>query len=203
MTIKSIFFLLLSLVSLATFSQQKINISGKITSEKNVYDNPWINVTEYQVINPSGNPGIYGQVHFKNTAIGIIPLDAHRNTWLVGQHRYTLSEWSWEIPEGGGPAETNVRDSAMRELKEETGLTAKKWTQILKTHLSNSVSDEVGFIFLAEDLHEGDTDPEATEADMIIRKLPFQEALTMVLTGEITDGLSVMGILRVARMLKI
>ena len=182
--------------------EERMN-SWKTLSKEDIYENPWIKLEEHQVINPAGGKGIYGKVHFKNTAIGIIPLDAHRNTWLVGQHRYTLNEWSWEIPEGGGPAETNVRDSAMRELKEETGLTAKKWTQILKTHLSNSVSDEVGFIFLAEDLHEGDTDPEATEADMIIRKLPFQEALTMVLTGEITDGLSVMGILRVARMLKI
>src|SRR5258706_1933217 len=182
--------------------EERMN-SWKTLSKENIYKNPWKKVEEHQVINPAGGKGIYGKVHFKNTAIGIIPLDAHRNTWLVGQHRYTLNEWSWEIPEGGGPAETNVRDSAMRELKEETGLTAKKWTQILQTHLSNSVSDEVGFIFLAEDLHEGDTDPEATEADMIIRKLPFQEALTMVLTGEITDGLSVMGILRVARMLKI
>ncbi len=155
------------------------------------------------MINPAGGKGIYGKVHFKNTAIGIVPLDKHNNTWLVGQHRYALNEWSWEIPEGGGPAGKSILESAIRELKEETGLKAKKWTEILKTHLSNSVSDEVGFIFLAEDLHEGETDPEATEADMIIRKLPFHEALTMVLTGEITDGLSIMGILRVARMLRI
>jgi len=175
----------------------------KTLSREDIYENPWIKLEEHQVINPAGGKGIYGKVHFKNTAIGIIPLDKVHNTWLVGQHRYTLNEWSWEIPEGGGPSEQSILESAMRELKEETGLTAKKWTEILKTHLSNSVSDEVGYIFLAEDLYEGDTHPEATEADMIIQKLPFQEAMTMVLTGEITDGLSVMGILRVARMLKI
>ena len=175
----------------------------KTLSREDIYENPWIKLEEHQVINPAGGKGIYGKVHFKNIAIGIIPLDKEHNTWLVGQHRYTLNEWSWEIPEGGGPTEQGILESATRELKEETGLTAKKWTEILKTHLSNSVSDEVGHIFLAEDLHEGDTDRDATEADMIIRKLPFQEALTMVLTGEITDGLSLMGILRVARMLKI
>ena len=165
------------------------------------YDNKWISVTEYQVTNPGGKPGIYGKVHFKNKAIGIIPLDKQMNTWLVGQHRYTLNEWSWEIPEGGGPIEIDVLESAKRELKEETGLTAKRWTQILRVHLSNSVSDEEGFIFLAEELTEGVKEPEDTEADMKVLNLPFAEALRMVLQGEITDSLSVMGILKVGRML--
>jgi len=175
----------------------------KTRSREDIYENPWIKLEEHQVINPAGGKGIYGKVHFKNTAIGIVPLDENGTTWLVGQHRYTLNEWSWEIPEGGGPFEKSILESAKRELKEETGLSAKKWTQILKTHLSNSVSDEVGFIFLAEDIREGKTSPEPTEADMIIRKLPFREALNMVLQGEITDGLSVMGILLVARRLKL
>ena len=167
------------------------------------YDNKWISVTEYQVTNPGGKPGIYGKVHFKNKAIGIIPLDKQMNTWLVGQHRYTLNEWSWEIPEGGGPIEIDVLESAKRELKEETGLTAKRWTQILRVHLSNSVSDEEGFIFLAKELTEGVKEPEDTEADMKVLKLPFAEALRMVLQGEITDSLSVMGILKVGRMVGI
>ncbi len=162
------------------------------------YNNPWISVTEFQVLNPAGKPGIYGKVHFKNKAIGIIPLDEKGNTWLVGQHRYPLNEWSWEIPEGGGPIEGSVLESAQRELKEETGVTAKKWTQLLRTHLSNSVSDEEGFIFLAEDLEQGETELEETEADMKVWKLPFAEALEMVMTGKITDSLSVMGILKVA-----
>lgn len=165
------------------------------------YDNPWIQVTEYQVINPAGKPGIYGKVHFKNKAIGIIPLDDQINTWLVGQHRYVLNEWSWEIPEGGGPLSVDILESAKRELKEETGLTANRWTQILRTHLSNSVSDEEGFIFLAEDLTEGAKQLEDTEADMKVWKLPFKEALKMVLEGEITDSLSVMGILRAGKIM--
>ncbi len=166
------------------------------------YDNPWIKVQEDQVINPAGKPGIYGKVHFKNIAIGIIPVDDQLNTWLVGQFRYVLDEWSWEIPEGGGPLLTDLLSSAKRELKEETGLTANRWTQIQRVHLSNSVCDEEGFIFLAEDLMEGDKETEDTEADMKVWKLPFAEALNMVLDGRITDGLSVMGILNLARRLK-
>ena len=168
-----------------------------ISSEEK-YNNPWITVTEYQVLNPAGGKGIYGKVHFKNKAIGIIPLDEHGNTWLVGQYRYPLNEWSWEIPEGGGPIDRSILQSAQRELKEETGITAKKWTEIIRTHLSNSVSDEEGFIFMAEELEHGESEPEETEADMKIWKLPFSEAVEMVLTGKITDSLSVMGILKVA-----
>jgi 8-oxo-dGTP pyrophosphatase MutT (NUDIX family) len=170
-----------------------------LTSQEK-YDNKWINVTEFQVINPSGKPGIYGKVHYKNKAIGIVPLDTKMNTWLVGQHRYTLNEWSWEIPEGGGPVGTEVLTSAKRELKEETGLSANLWTLVTRTHLSNSVSDEEGLIFLAEDLSEGEQQPEETEADMKVWKIPFSEALEMVGEGKITDGLSIMGILSVARM---
>jgi len=162
------------------------------------YNNPWISVTEYQVLNPAGKPGIYGKVHFKNKAIGIIPIDGEGNTWLVGQHRYPLDQWSWEIPEGGGPIEGSVLESAKRELKEETGLTATKWTELLRTHLSNSVSDEEGFIFLAEGIEQGEVAFEETEADMKVWKLPFSQVVEMVMAGEITDSLTVMGILKVA-----
>lgn len=175
----------------------------KTISASEKYDNPWIKVTEYQVINPAGRPGIYGKVHFKNKAIGIVPLDEENNTWLVGQFRYTLDEWSWEIPEGGGPLEADVLASAKRELKEETGLVANRWTMLMRTHLSNSVSDEEGFLYLAQDLRQEEKEPEDSEADMKVKKLPFQEALSMVLDGRITDGLSVTAILRVARILGI
>ena len=168
----------------------------KTLSTEDVYDNPWIKLEEHQVINPGGGRGIYGKVHFKNTAIGIIALDKDDNIWLVGQHRYPLNEWSWEIPEGGGPKGTEVLESAKRELKEETGLVAEKWTIIQRAHLSNSVSDEEGFIFLAEELTAGDMEQEDTEADMKVWKLPFREALQLVLDGKITDSLSVMGILK-------
>jgi 8-oxo-dGTP pyrophosphatase MutT (NUDIX family) len=164
------------------------------------YSNPWISVTEYQVINPGGGRGIYGKVHFKNTAIGILPIDNELNTWLVGQFRYTLNEWSWEIPEGGGPAGQDVLEAAKRELKEETGLEASRWSQILKLHTSNSVTDEVGFVFLAEDLTPGERNPEESEADLRVWKLPLKEAIAMVLEGKITDGISVMALLLAGRM---
>ncbi len=163
------------------------------------YDNKWINVTEYQVINPAGGRGIYGKVHFKNKAIGIVALDTNLDTWLVGQYRYTIDEFTWEIPEGGGPLDEEPLEAAKRELKEETGITAKKWTLLTRIHTSNSVTDEEGFLFLAEDLTQGESALEETEADLKARRIPLKEALEMVRTRKITDSLSMVGLLMAAR----
>jgi 8-oxo-dGTP pyrophosphatase MutT (NUDIX family) len=179
---------------------EQIKNPWKTLSGELKYDNRWISVTEYQVLNPSGGKGIYGKVHFKNTAIGILALDKELNTWLVGQFRYTLNSWSWEIPEGGGPQGEPPIEAAKRELKEETGLSAGKWTELLKFHTSNSVTDEGGFAFLAEDLTEGEMLLEDTEADLKVWKLPLAEAVKMVESGKITDSISVMAILKVARL---
>lgn len=162
---------------------------------KEIYDNNWINVNEHQVINPSGGRGIYGVVHFKNLAIGILPLDEDNNTWLVGQYRYPLQAYSWEIPEGGGPLGLDPLDGAKRELLEETGLTATDWTELQRMHLSNSVSDELAIIYVARGLNMGVAAPEETE-DLQLRKLPFEEAYRMVLDGTITDSMSVAAILK-------
>ena len=167
-----------------------------IQNEKEVYDNNWIQVTEYDVINPSGGKGIYGKVHFKNRAIGILPLDEEWNTYLVGQYRFTLNQYSWEIPEGGGPIGIDILESAKRELKEETGLVAGEWTLLLNLHLSNSVTDEYGTLFLARQLQQEASAPEETE-DLVVRKLPFEEAYQMVTNGIITDALAVAAILKV------
>jgi 8-oxo-dGTP pyrophosphatase MutT (NUDIX family) len=172
----------------------------QIVSENQVYDNPWIGLTEYQVINPSGNPGIYGKVHFKNIAIGVIPLDAEMNTYLVGQYRFALGQYSWELPEGGGPIGTDPLDSAKRELLEETGLKASRWTELLRMHLSNSVSDELSIIYVAQDLQQFEAEPEDTE-QLIIKKVPFNEVYHMVCHGEITDSLTVAAILKIRVML--
>ncbi|GAA0879771.1 hypothetical protein GCM10009119_27400 [Algoriphagus jejuensis] len=165
-----------------------------------VYENPWIKLEEHDVLNPAGKPGIYGKVHFKNRGMAIIPIDHEGNTWLVGQYRYTLDEYAWEIPMGGGPLGQDFLASAKRELKEETGLSAQKWTEIMKIHTSNSVTDEVAVVYLAEDLSEGETEFEETEV-LEIRKLPFSDVLAMVMSGEITDSISVAGILKAARIL--
>ena len=183
-----------------TMINEEIKNPWKTLSSEIKYDNRWITVIENQVINPSGGKGIYGKVHFKNKAIGVIPIDNELNTWLVGQYRYTLNEWHWEIPEGGGPMNDSPLESAKRELQEETGLIAKKWTQIIRLHTSNSVTDEEGFVFMAEDLEQGESSLEETEADLKVWKLPVKEALNMVLAGKITDSMSVMGLLMVARL---
>ncbi|REG90357.1 NUDIX domain-containing protein [Algoriphagus antarcticus] len=167
-----------------------------------MYENPWIKVEHHDIINPAGNEGIYGKVHFKNRAMGIIPIDKDGNTWIIGQFRYALDEYAWEIPMGGGPLDEDKLESAKRELKEETGLIAEKWTEIMKIHTSNSVTDEVGFVYLAENLLQGETEFEETEV-LKIKKLPFTEVLTMVMNGEITDGISIAGILKAARILNL
>jgi 8-oxo-dGTP pyrophosphatase MutT (NUDIX family) len=164
-------------------------------TQQAVYDNPWINVTHRQVINPSGGDGIYGVVHFKNVAVGIVPLDEHGYTWLVGQYRYTLEQYCWEIPEGGAPLGTSTLEAAQRELLEETGITARHWVPLLELHTSNSVTDEYGVAYVARGLSYGDAQPEETEA-LQLRRLPLSEAVDMVLRGDITDALSMVALLK-------
>ncbi len=164
-----------------------------ILGSRDVYENPWISLTEFDVINPAGGRGIYGKVHFRNLAVGIAALDADGRLWLVGQYRFTIDAYSWEIPEGGCPEGTDPLESAKRELKEETGLEAASWERIAVIHLSNSVTDELGIVWLATGLTEGEPSPEDTER-ISIRKIPLEEAWRMVETHQITDSLSVAAI---------
>jgi len=172
----------------------------KTLSVKEVYQNPWIKLTHREVITPTGTEGIYGVVHFKNLAIGIVPLDENHHTWLVGQYRYTLNRYSWEIPEGGCPVGTSPLESAQRELTEETGIRAGQWTKIMDMDISNSVTDETGMAFLAQNLEFGESAPEETE-DLRVRKVPFRKALDMVINGRITDSLSMLALMRVKLMI--
>ena len=184
------------------FMAEEVKNPWQTLATKAIYKNPWISVREDQVLNPKGGNGIYGVVSFKNKALGIIPIDEEMNTWLVGQYRYPLDEYSWEIPMGGGLLEKDILESAKRELKEETGFTAAKWTKVCRLHTSNSVTDEEGFVYLAQELTAGETEFEETE-DLKIWKLPFKEVVEMVMRDEITDAISVAGILKVARLLGI
>ena len=168
-------------------------------STKDIYENPWIKIQEHRVINPRGDESIYGKVSFKNYALGIIPIDRENNIWLVGQYRYTLNEYSWEIPMGGGPVRKEILKEAQRELLEATGLEAAKFTQILKIHTSNSVTDEVGFVFLAENLIQKKADPQQSEKDLRVKKVKLADALAMIENAEITDSLTVAGLLMLAR----
>jgi len=171
-----------------------------ILGEKRIYDNPWIGISEFDVLNPSGGKGIYGKVFFKNLAIGVIPIDREGYTWLVGQYRFPLDQYSWEIPEGGGDPRVPPVESAKRELLEETGLVAADWTRLMEMHLSNSVTDEHAILFLARGLEQREPMPEETE-QLVIKRVSFEQAYQMVERGEITDSMSVAAILKVKLML--
>jgi len=164
-------------------------------TKKVIYDNAWIHVEEHDVINPAGNETIYGIVEFKNYAIGILPVDEEGNIWLIGQHRYPFNLYSWEIPEGGGKKEEDPLENAKRELLEEAGLTAQNWTLIQEIQVSNSVTNEIGFIYLAQNITEGNSNPDEDE-DLLIKKIPFSEAYAMLENGEIKDSLTVIALLK-------
>ena len=163
------------------------------------YENNWLAIRHENVITPAGTPGIYGVVSFKNKAVGVIPLDADGNTYLVGQYRYALDEYTWEIPEGGAPVGQDMLASAQRELQEETGFVAARWTKLARIHTSNSATDEEGFIYVAEELTPGPHAPEETE-ELQLLKLPLADAVQMVMDGRITDSISMAGLLMVARL---
>lgn len=160
-----------------------------------VYENAWIRVSHDEVVRPNGSEGIYGVVHFKTTAVGIVPLDDEDNTWLVKQSRYTLGHGTWEIPEGGSPLDEDTLDTAKRELQEEVGVFASDWQELMRLHTSNSVTDESAVVYVARGLSFGDQALEATE-DIELKKLPLKDAIAMVENGEITDAISVAALLR-------
>jgi 8-oxo-dGTP pyrophosphatase MutT (NUDIX family) len=166
-------------------------------SRRTAYENPWITIWHDEVSRPDGSPGIYGLVHFANLAVGVVVLDEDDRVLLVGQHRYALGEQSWEIPEGGVPAGETPVDGMRRELREETGVEASEWRELVRLHLSNSVTDEAGVLYLARGLSHGTPEPEPTER-IEVRWVPFDEALAMTADGRITDAMSLIGIQRVA-----
>lgn len=179
------------------------NVTEKIggwqrKSSRCVYENPWIKVSHEEVITPAGSDGIYGVVHFKNTAVGVLPIDGDGNTWLVRQTRYTMGEYTWEIPEGGCPKHEETLVAAKRELQEEVGLEAQHWEVLQRLQLSNSVTDETAVIYLATEISPVDQALEDSE-DIEVMKLPLAEAIAMVDRGEITDAISVAALLRLAR----
>ena len=161
------------------------------------YENPWITIWHDDVARPDGSPGIYGVVHFANLAAGVVVVDDDDRVLLVGQHRYPLDAYSWEIPEGGVPAGESALEGARRELREETGIEATDWIEMSHSHLSNSVSDEEAVIFLATGLTRGQASPDGTEA-LVPRWLPFDEVLAMTIDGRITDALTILAVHRAA-----
>lgn len=177
------------------------NNPWKVLESKSVYENNWISVEHNSVLNAANNKGVYGVVHFKNIAVGVIPIDNEGNTWIVGQHRFPLNCYSWEIPEGGCPINTSPLETAKRELKEETGIVAKEWSELLKIHTSNSVCNEVGYIYIAKCLTFEESQPEEDE-QLEIKKIPFEKLFQMAMNGEITDSLSLAGIFKLKHLLE-
>lgn len=171
-------------------------------SSECVYDNRWISVRHEEVITPAGSDGIYGVVHFKSRAVGIIPVDTEGYTWLVRQYRYTLRQHLWEIPMGGGSLYEDPCITALRELEEETGLRAQSLQEVMRLFVSKSVTDEEGVVYLARDLEPGDSRLEETEADMEVLRLPFADAVQWVMDGRITDVISCAGLLKAAVLLR-
>ncbi len=166
-------------------------------SRRVAYENPWLTIWHDEVTQPDGAPGIYGVVHLANLAAGVLVLDDEDRILLVGQHRYALGSYSWEIPEGGVPAGETALNGAQRELREETGVEAADWRELARVHLSNSVSDESAILFVATGLTHGVAAPEGTE-DLEVRWLPFVDVLTMTLDGRITDAMTVIAVERLA-----
>jgi 8-oxo-dGTP pyrophosphatase MutT (NUDIX family) len=166
----------------------------RVLGSRPVYENPWISVREDEVVRPDGNPGIYGVVHYKNTAVGVLPVEDGHHVYLVGQYRYPLERYSWEIPEGGCPEDEDPLQAAKRELKEETGLEAARWEKLGEADLSNSVADERAVWFLATGLSAGEREPDGTEV-LGVRRVPLEEALQMALDGRMRDALSQLALL--------
>jgi 8-oxo-dGTP pyrophosphatase MutT (NUDIX family) len=172
----------------------------KTLSGEKVYESAWIEVHKHQTVNPAGKPAIYSIVSFKNLAIGVVPLSEDGYTWLVGQWRYPLNQYSWEIPEGGGPKHEAPVEAAKRELKEETGIVAGHLEEVMRLHLSNSATDELAIVFVARDLRFEEAEPEETE-DLQVKKVHITQAFDMVMAGEITDVISVAAIFKIRHLL--
>ena len=167
-------------------------------SRRVAYENPWIVVFHDEVTRPDGQPGIYGVVHLRTRAVGVVAFDRDDRVLLVGQHRYTLDRYSWEIPEGGSPLDEDPLEGAQRELAEETGYSGGTWHELIRFTESNSVTDEEGVFFVATGLEAGASNPEGTE-DLQVKWVPFVEALGMIDSGEIHDAMTQVALLAVAR----
>lgn len=166
-------------------------------ARRTAYENPWITIWHDEVDRPDGSPGIYGTVHFANVAVGVVVLDDEDRVLLVGQHRYTLDRYSWEIPEGGVPSDETPEEGARRELLEETGVVAGDWRPLVHFELSNSITDEIGWVFAARAVSQGAATPDPTE-DLATRWVPFDEVMAMIERREITDATTILGLHRLA-----
>jgi 8-oxo-dGTP pyrophosphatase MutT (NUDIX family) len=170
-------------------------------STRELYENPWISVREDQVLHPDGSPGIFGVVHYRFAAVAVIPVDAEGRVTLVGQHRYGINAYTWEIPQGGCPEGDELQTTAVRELREETGYTAARWDYLGKVAVSDSITDEIGHAFLARDLTPGMSDPEGSE-QLQTKSLDLEDAYAMAMDGRLSECMTIIGLARAIHFLR-
>jgi 8-oxo-dGTP pyrophosphatase MutT (NUDIX family) len=166
-------------------------------AERVAFESGWITVTEQVATAPTGKLSPYGLVKFKNLAVAVLPIHEDGTIVLVGQHRFPLGDYTWELPEGGSPLGEDPLDGARRELAEETGLAAAEWREVMRTQLSNSVTDERMIGYLALGLSPAASAHEADETESIaLARVPFREALDAAMAGYLPDMLTVAMLLR-------
>lgn len=163
------------------------------------FENAWFVVDSHAVIHPHGAEGVYSVVRPRRVAVGVLPIDDEGYVHLVGQWRFPLKRYSWEMPEGGADPGEEPRACAVRELKEEAGLVAGALRPILEMDMSNSFTDEIAMVFLATGLEAGEAQPDPTEV-LKRRRAPFLEVLDKVASGYIRDSLTVAAVLRAHHM---
>lgn len=166
----------------------------KRLNRQTVYQNPWITVYEDQVQLPTGHTTPYGVVTPTTNFVGIVPLLEPDTVVLVRQYRYVLGETTWEIPSGGMEKGEKPEDAAQRELREEVGYRANRFHLLSIMHSNKSIMEDRGYIFLAKGLTPSKAVPDETEEFEVI-SMPFEKALDMVKNYEITDCVSIIGLL--------
>ena len=157
--------------------------------KREVFDNWLINLSLHDLTNLSGNPAEYVWVGFKNKAVGVVAIDGDE-IWLVGQYRYTIGQYSWELPEGGCPPGKDTLDAAKWELAEETGLRAQRYQPLVELHTSNGITDEWAIVYLATGLTQGEAQPEENE-ELQTRKISIDDLVAEIDAGKITDAMTV------------
>ncbi len=172
----------------------------KIIDKQTAYNNDWIEVTHHNVLHSSGKNGVYGTVHFKKLALGVLVLDEENNTGIVGQYRFPLNQYTWEIPEGGGLLDVDPLTSIKRELLEETGIKADLWIHIQSLQLSNSATDEIAHLYVAKNLTYQKPAPDEDET-LQQQKISFDELYNWVYNGKVTDALTVAAVLKAKLMM--
>ena len=166
-----------------------------------IYENPWVTLYEDDVITPAQTKSSYSIIDFKNKAAAAIPIDSEGYTWLVGQYRYSLNKYSWELPMGGSANAEDVLLGAQRELREETGISAKKWTEILRFDMIQSIGKEEAIVYVAQELSFGKLETEDTE-ELQLMRIHLNDAISMALNGEISDSISLAGLFKLATLKK-